>query len=437
MKFYRLALSLFLLLASGCAGQLFQGKINLPSMQPTGGAPPSTAPTQPVRVGATPPSLATSAPAEPVVLRVWLPPRFNPADKAKSGTLLQARLDAFTAQRSNMRIEVRIKAMDGPGGLLDSLTAASAAAPQALPDLVALDRPMLETAALKGLLHPYDGMTGAMDNPDWFDYAHQLAHLQNSTFGLPFAGDALVMVYHPGSLHTPPADWAAALKIGGPLAFPAADPQALVTLAFYQSLGGAVRDGQGRPFINSDNLTSVFNFYQEAEQAGLMPYWLTQLQDDDQVWEAFTENHTLMAATWASHYLGSTITNTAVAPLPTQNGKPFTLATGWVWALASPQPERQALSVQLAEFLTEGNFLAEWTQAAGYLPPRPSALNSMSNAGLQTLLNEIITSAHLYPPADILNSLGPAMEQAAGQVLKKQIDPVGAAQVAVKDLSGP
>lgn len=436
MKLYRLALAVLLLFTSGCSSQIFQGKINLFPAAPTGGVLPSATPTR-AALGSGPTTTAPPALAGPVILRLWLPPRFNPADNTKSGVLLQSRLDAFSAQHANVRVEVRVKTVDGPGGLLDSLTTASAAAPGALPDLVALDRSMLETAALKGLLHPYDGMTSAIDNPDWFDYARQLAHVQNSTFGLPFAGDALVMVYHPASLHTPPPDWAAALKIGGPLAFPAADPQALVTLAFYQSLGGAVRDDQGRPTINSDSLTGVFNFYREAEQAGLMPYWLTQLAGDDQVWEAFSANHTLMAATWASRYLSSTITNTAVAPLPTQNKTPFTLATGWVWALASPQPERQALGVQLAEFLTEGGFLAEWTQAAGYLPTRPSALNAISNATLQAMLKEIVTSAVLHPSADVLNSLGPAIEQASVQVLKKQIDPIGATQLAVKNLSGP
>jgi hypothetical protein len=73
-----------------------------------------------------------------------------------------------------------VKALDGTGGLLDALVSANAAAPLALPDLVLLPRPLLESAALKGLLHPYDGLSSLMDDPSWFDYARQLAHFKSS-----------------------------------------------------------------------------------------------------------------------------------------------------------------------------------------------------------------------------------------------------------------
>ena len=48
------------------------------------------------------------------------------------------------------RVEVRLKEAAGTGGLLKSLSAASAAAPLAMPAVVALSRPDLEAAALKG-----------------------------------------------------------------------------------------------------------------------------------------------------------------------------------------------------------------------------------------------------------------------------------------------
>ncbi len=111
--------------------------------------------------------------------------------------LLQARLDEFQRRNPRVSIETRVKAVSGPGGLLDSLTTASAAAPQALPDLVALPRDLLETAALKGLLLPLDNLTTALDDPDWYAYAASLARLQKNIYGLPFAGDALVLGYHP------------------------------------------------------------------------------------------------------------------------------------------------------------------------------------------------------------------------------------------------
>jgi multiple sugar transport system substrate-binding protein len=426
-----LALSGLVLLAA-CSGEL-------PSI--TYPAPQETLPSETPLLstpGVTPtPIQPTPTQSGPTVLRLWLPPEFDPNSGTPAGDLLKQQLDAFNQRRPDLQVEVRIKAQDGPGGLLDSLTTASAAAPLALPDVVALPRPALETAALKGLLHPFDGLTPAMDESDWYDYARQLSRLQNSTFGLPFAGDALLLAYYPSQVPKPPADWGSVLEMSTALAFPAADPQALFTLAQYQAAGGVVRDDQGRPFLDPVTLEKVLRFYLDATKSGVMPVWLTQLQNDDQTWEAFTQRRANMAVTWNSRYLSQTITNTNAAPLPTENGKAFTLATGWVWALASSQPDRQEKGAQLAEFLTDTTFLASWTQAAGYLPPRPSSLDAWTNKDQQLMVRQIVLSASLYPSADVITSLGPPVQQAVVQVLKQQVDPQTAAQQAAASLVAP
>lgn len=434
-----LALSSLLLLVA-CSGVLpsVPSSTTLPSAQVTAPttftsgtlAPPTTvvSPTQ---------ETATPTQAGPTVLRMWLPPQFDPNSGTPAGDLLKQQLDTFSQRRPNVQVEVRIKALDGPGGLLDSLTNASAAAPLALPDVVALPRPDLETAALKGLLHPFDGLTPAMDDSDWYDYARQLGRLQNSTFGLPFAGDAMMLVYYTSQVPKAPADWGSVLGLNTPLAFAAADPQSLFTLAQYQAEGGAVRDDQGRPYLDPAALEKVLRFYLDASKNGVMPTWLTQLQNDDQVWDAFKQRRASMAIAWNSLYFNQVITNTNAAPLPTENGKAFTLATGWVWALASSQPDRLEMGAQLAEFLTDTTFLAAWTQAAGYLPPRPSSLDAWTNKDQQLMVRQIVLSASQYPSADIITSLGPPIQQATIQVLKQQTDPQTAAQQAAASLVYP
>lgn len=425
MKLIRFALGLILILIyAGCQGLPLQTTTATPQSTPA--ATVTVAPTVEV----------TKTTAGPVTLRIWLPPQFDPASGTPAGEILQARLDAFLARRTGVRLDVRIKALDGPGGLLDALTTANAAAPLALPDLLALPRPVLEAAALKGLLRPFDGLTDIIDGSDWYDYARQLARIQNSIFGLPFAGDALIMVYRPAA-GDPPLDWSTALTTRGPLIFPAADPQAIFTLALYQAAGGSIQDDQGRPFLDNNVLVDVLTFYQEAESAELMPYWLTQYQTDDQAWEAFTENRGDLVITWNSYYLRDMLADTAASPIPTPDGTPFTLATGWVWALAGSRTEHQDLSVQLAEFLCESNFLAEWTTATGYLPPRPSALAAWQSASLQSMTSKIVLSARLYPSTDVLNSLAPPLEQATVQILKQQADPATAADSAAESLVRP
>jgi ABC-type glycerol-3-phosphate transport system substrate-binding protein len=353
-----------------------------------------------------------------------------------AASLLQARLNEFAAQHPGLKIEVRIKALDGLGGLLNALST-TAAAPLALPDLIALPRPLLETAALKGLLHPYDGLTNVLDASDWYEYAHQLALLENSAFGLPFAGDALLLVYRPSVIGEPPHDWQELLKTGGPLAFPAADPQAIFPLTLYQTAGGPTQDTQNRPMLDLAILTQVLTFTLNAGQSGVIPNWLTLYETYDQTWEIYGQQKTSMAVAWASRYLSAPADDSTAALLPTPGGTPFTLANGWVWALASPRLEQQKLAVKLAEFLVDGSFLEEWCKAAGYLPPRSSALAGWSDTSQRSLVSQIAISAQLYPPADVLSSLGSPLAEAVLRVVKLQTDPATAAQDAVNSLNRP
>jgi ABC-type glycerol-3-phosphate transport system substrate-binding protein len=327
--------------------------------------------------------------------------------------------------------------VDGAGGLLDTLTTASAAAPLALPDLVALPRPVLETAALKGLLHPYDDFIDPPDDTDWFDYASRLERLQDSQFGLAFAGDALVLVYRTESVPEPPTDLASLLQAAGPLAFPAADPQALFTLALYQSAGGIILDDVGRPVLEKDALERIFSLYHQAAQLELFPFWLTQFQSDAQAWQAFLDGQASMVITWASRYLQTLPTGSAAAPIPTALGEDFTLGTGWVWALSGAHPDRQRAAAQLAAFLSEAAFLGEWTQATGYLPPRPSALTIWEDAEQEALIRRVSLSTHLYPSADVLPALATPLVEGTTNMLKLQGDPSSAAQAAVDSLLKP
>ncbi len=420
-----LVMASFVLFLAACNGI----PIPVGTVTPAASATPNA--TLPSTPGVTP------TPTGPPTLEVWLPPQFAPISGSAAGEILQARLDEFTAQGQGVRIQVRVKPVDGPGGLLDMLTTASAAAPLALPDLVALPRPLLEAAALKGLLHPYTDLIANPDDPDWYDYTGQLARLQDSQFGLPFAGDALILVYRLETVPEPPTALSPLPQIQGALAFPAADPQALYTLALYQAAGGDILDKEGRPFLDKGPLTRVLAFYHEAAISELTPFWLTQFQSDDQSWDAFKKGQSEMAITWASRFLQEQPAGYAASPLPTLNGADFTLATGWVWAIASPLPERQMLAAQLAEFLSESHFLASWTHATGYMPPRPSALETWGEVGLRRLVGDVSKSAHLYPSADVLPSLAPPLTEATIEMLKQQADPATAAEKAVNSLLSP
>lgn len=382
------------------------------------------------------PTLQTTlTPNAAKIIRIWLPSQFSPAVTTSAGKLLQYRLDEFTARRPGVSIEVRLKSQEGPAGLLASLTTASAAAPQSLPDIVALPRPALEAAALKGLLHSFDGLSRNMEDNDWYENARQLAQVQNSVFGLPFACDALVIVYRTKILSTPPGDLKSLLKTNEILVFPASDPEELFILTLYLASGGQTTDNKGKPFLDGQIFTNVLMFLHEAQANGVMPTWLTQYQTFDQTWQVFTEQHANLVVSWSSDYLVSPIEDAAIASIPVLSGEPLNLSTGWVWAISSPRADALNLSVELAEFLSESSFLAQWSAAAGYLPPRPSSLSAWQNKTLIASADQIARSSMIYPSNDLLETIAVPFTKAVVQIMKNETDPQTAARQAVESFA--
>lgn len=372
---------------------------------------------------------------EPVTqLTVWVPPEMDPTLDTDASRLFASQLQYFSDLHGDLEINVRVKSASGTGGLLDALTATSAAAPDALPDLITLSRPDLETAALKGLIYPLDGMTEIPDDPDWFGYTREMALLQGSTFGLPFSGDSLVLVYRPASFSGFPDTWDEIFSGNIALAFAAESDQALFQLALYQSEGGAVQNNQRKPVLEVDPLSKVFQMLQSGVEHGILPNWLNQYQTPDQVWTAFREGQINLAVTWLSNYLRELPADTAISPLLPMSAGTISYGTGMSWTVATPNENRQALAVELAEFLLQPDYLAEWSVAAGVVPARPTALEDWKNQSLRTTVNQISMMTILRPSNDLIASLGPILREGTRQMLQNLSDPVQAAQVAVESL---
>lgn len=432
MKKIKLLMGMGLLLAvllSACQGITVDipwlSQPTATSMPQSGGMDATPTPNIEATIEATPGPITS--------LTLWVPPEMDPESGTEAAQILNERLLIFSGLHDGLEIIVRVKAVSGAGGILDALTATGEAAPQALPDLIALTRPDLETAALKDLIHPMDGLTDVPDNLDWYDFTHEMALLQGSTFGLPFAADAVVLTYRLASLPELPATWNELLNGEISLAFPADSNEALLTLALYQAQGGLIQDNQRRPLLEVDPLTVVFELYQTGAQSGVLPSWLDQIQTLGQTWSAYREGQSNMAITWLSNYLKEFPADTTLAPLLPMAAGSATLGTGMSWALATPDAARQELAVALAEFLVDPQFMAEWTAAAGYLPTRPSALEAWEDPALRSVLNQVALTSRLVPPNDLITSLGPLLQEGTRQVLQG-MSPEQAAQTAVESL---
>ena len=153
------------------------------------------------------PTLTPPAQNTPQILRIWLPPQFDPNAGTPSADLLKQRLNDFEANHPGLQIEVRIKAGGGDVDIIDFLSAADNVAPTAMPDLIALSYDQMKTAVSAGFLHPLDGLTNILQDPDWYVFARELGSVKNAGYGIPFAADVVMTVYRPAVFETPPSDW--------------------------------------------------------------------------------------------------------------------------------------------------------------------------------------------------------------------------------------
>ena len=407
-----------LLLSTGCAS--ITDFLLTPFAAPPPASPASTSVTaSPAGPSATPtpqieapsnvtPAGTVSPASEARVLRIWLPPEFDPNAGNPPARILKQRLNDFEAEHPSLELDIRIKADEGEAGLVNSLSVTSLAAPAALPDLIALSRPALETAALKGLLHPLDGLSTTLDDTNWYEYARQLGRIQSTGYGLPFAGDALVLVYRSEVERI--NSWNDVLASDNPLVFAVGDPNALVGLALYVSAGGELLDPQGQPTLEQDTLTRVLTSIADGTLSGVFSPSLDNLVSNEQVLQAYLGERANMAIIWASDYRAPE--GQFTLPLPGLDEISGSFATGWVWALAGSNSENQPLAVELADYLVEDEFLATWVNATGYLPTRPDSVD----AG-QATINQIVEAVQPIPSNEVLAVLGPLMQDALMRVL--------------------
>ena len=418
-----------LILLSGCSSlQDFDTDwidqiLYTPTPRPVETGTPTPLPTEPTQSTTGQPEPAV---AEPRILRLWLPPQFNPNANNSSAELLKERLNNFEAAHPGLEIDVRIKAESGEADLLNSLSVTSMAAPSALPDLVALPRHGLVSASQKGLVQPLEEFTRELQNPEWYPYARELGEIDGTTYGLPFAGDALVIVYRPELVWI--KNWDDILLSDSQLVFSGADPQAEVALSLYASAGGELTDAQGNPTLDQDILIEVLDLFSRGRGVSLFPDAAWNITNDEQVLQEYRSRRTEMAILHYSRYRAAQ--DGLFQPLMSLSEEPyFTFAGGWMWAMTGAVADNESLSVELAEYLTNEEFLTSWINETGYLPTRRFA----EGEELDDSTAAVIEASQPIPSQDTLLVLGPLMQNAVVRVLDGE-QPEAVARSVIEEL---
>jgi len=425
-KYLILLLLAFVLTLSGC--DIVTGLIQTPT--PTPEAVTTDTPVQVVQ--------STPTPRSPDELIIWVDPIFAPDPETAGGKLFIERISSFEDVHPGISVDVRIKDRSGSSGLLETLSNVGSAAPNLKPDLITLNPELLRMAYIRGLIYTLDGLYEAPSSPDWYYYAVESATIEESLLSIPIGAEAQAFVYRRDRYTTVPNDWPEILDGAAPLLFPAADPEAVFPIAMYQAAGGEFLTEDNTTQINEGTLTDILSLFSSARSAGLLPASILESTSSAETWSAFHEGRAGIALAPLTTFMHERNPETEVMiPIPVASTTSLTIAETWGWALATEDNPRQALVLELLEWLTDPEFVGPWTEAAGLLPSSRMALDTWSDSSNISLATLLVPSARAIPDPEILELVGPVFQPAVQAVVEGSKPADLAAQDAALELSSP
>ena len=388
---------------------------------------------------------ASTTPESASILTVWFPPEMDPKSDSPAAKLLLDKLEAF-AKVNGLQLQTRPKASKGSGGLLDSLAAAKAAAPDALPDLVILDQDDLALAAAKaaapdalpdlvildqddlalaaskGYLSPLPMEGFLRDEKDWFEAARAMSNFEGQAYGAPIGLDPFVFGMTGVSSINNNGGWSGIRTSLGKVAFAADDPRGIFLMNMYIAEGGNVQDSLKHPVLDQEPLSRTMIFLHQAYLDRHISTISVQAQTEAQILDALLNGNTDIGFIKLSQLLKNNQEKTSAVTLrvslPGQ-----TLAQGRFWAITTSNPAKLSKIQALILAVSEPGFMGEYTKALGVLPARPSALESWADLTTEVPWTRIGELSLPMPEESIINRLGPILRKATLDDLQEKGDP--------------
>jgi ABC-type glycerol-3-phosphate transport system substrate-binding protein len=369
-----------------------------------------------------------------LTLVVWVPPQFAAAEDNPGGKALIDRLAAFELENPGLKVEVRVKSLEGNGSLLSSLATTTAAAPEALPGLILLNRSDFETAALKGLIFPISSRALEYHDPDYFPFVIDMTSFQGVQYGLPLFFDPLVLAYNSRLIAFPPRTWQDLISQDDVAVFNINDPDAPIPFAVYLSNGGKLINTEGNPVLEAAPLTRTYQFFFNGSNNNVFPAWMPDLKSAKDSLHSLTTGQALYAITWASQALGNLSNNLNITAAPSSTTDPVTLVDGWMLCITNPTVERSKYDLMLADYLLQPEFLAKWSESTGYLPAQRSVLEQWEDQGIVETLSLAASQSVSIPSNEIQQYLGSILNQYTISLVRRQTNPMQAVSDSLANL---
>jgi ABC-type glycerol-3-phosphate transport system substrate-binding protein len=185
--------------------------------------------------------------------------------------------------------------------------------------------------------------------------------------------------------------------------------------------------------LNSEPMLRMLGFYDAAVEQGQLDERPEDLTGLDRTWQFYDPNTDAIVQISARQYLAQRAQHPelGLAPAPGWSNPSPPIASGWVLAIVTPDPERQKQAAELLTWLMTPERNGRWTAATGWLPVFPEGWSYWEDMPHAAFLDGQLQAAIPLPVGAESATAALALQQAALSVVRDDVSPVDAAQQAL------
>lgn len=336
---------------------------------------------------------ADSPPA--TALRIWFPDALGASEDSAVAAILSNLIGEFQLENPDVQVDFRLKQSgerSAAASVYHNLRTARSVAPGALPHLTLLRRSDLPAAVQDGLitlLADY-GDTALIEG--LLPAAVTLGQVDGAQYGVPFMLEVQHQAVQPDVEIPASLSFDAALAANWRFAFPAgqSNPVSDVLIAQIAEAGGMTETGTLAP--QREALASIYQFYQDALENGLLPPEIASYEDDSAYLPLLTSGELAACVVTSTDYLRLRAqgADLKAALLPTLDGQAASVLDGWLWVVPSGSPQERALALRFIQWMSAPERQAAYAQAVRQIPAQREAFEVWATGDYGDLVAQIL-----------------------------------------------
>lgn len=374
-------------------------------------------------------------------IKVWVLPEIAIDPETLAGNIFEQQLVTFDNNHPEIELHVEQKSIVGQGSMIDYFSTAKNVAPNILPDLILVPNDVLPDLVEQNIVYPLDGLIAEDEFNDLYPAANQLVRVSNIYYGYPYAISGLTHAAYNTAVYTETLPSRLDDVLGTTLkpAFPAAGKDgAELLLQLYLDEGGDLYDEEGNLAFENTPMLVALRRIQALRASDLIDDSVKDIATREQMWLTYQSGSSNLIQTTQQQFIaeyGQTA-DLGFGQFPGSIGGLTPQIDGWVWAVSTADPVRQALAIELITWIANSPNMADWTFATQSLPSRRTALERWAQDEYTQFLDTELERASVR--SELLDSnVGNILQGAIQALFSSDNPPVqGIANNAVSAING-